>query len=570
MRRPINRHALVIGVAAYPSDPLANSVEDARRIAGPLERRGFTVTLVIDPDRDAMGEALTAFHTSAAASDLALIYLAGHAVERHGTGYFLPIDFPFPANAGALRHRAIALNELVDATNGASSRIIVLDTCRNWPAESDDQQRVSNDIDHLAQGERDWPNLLLAFATSARMGAGDGRDGEGSAFTRALCHRLLDHNFTVDECFRRVSQDVVAQRRQQPWAYSSLRETFSFSDLPRFRPIHRHAVPNPEHLGSAWLAPCPSKDALVIGLGDGRAWYAGLSGWGSTGHRDRGRIVGAADLHNHLLLAESEGTIFALRDGEEVSCEIETDSTFGIVAAPDRTGAVHLGKNIVTILRDGEDELEIVSQHDVGFDAYCAAYVSTDVIWVAGGQGRICEITRLGSKELEALGSLDFWRRGHINALAVSPDGNRVFAVGQSGVAVSLDRDGKIVEELLVGRSLTTAAGIRAKLLEVATDEVISDFLFARAALDDDVVNALDEHVDRPCYHACAHDPVRPILVIGTEESSIIVLDTRDGQIVQEIDIGSGFTAEVSGMHFLGSGELAVVDGRGHVTFFRS
>lgn len=61
MRRPLNRHALIIGAAAYPSDPLVNSAEDARRIAGPLEQRGFTVTLVINPDRDALGDALTAF-----------------------------------------------------------------------------------------------------------------------------------------------------------------------------------------------------------------------------------------------------------------------------------------------------------------------------------------------------------------------------------------------------------------------------------------------------------------------------------------------------------------------------
>ncbi|TGR35838.1 caspase family protein, partial [Mesorhizobium sp. M1C.F.Ca.ET.195.01.1.1] len=92
---------------------------------------------------------------------------------------------------------------------------------RNWPHDPDEARRTSNDLEELVADERSWSNLLLAYATSATRDAGDGAKGMGSAFSNALCRHLLDHSLTVDECFRRVSQDVVAQRNdQQPWTYS--------------------------------------------------------------------------------------------------------------------------------------------------------------------------------------------------------------------------------------------------------------------------------------------------------------------------------------------------------------
>jgi hypothetical protein len=55
------RRALVIGNAAYPDSPLANSVNDATDIADLLRRLGFDVTLQRDADRPTMEKAVDLF-----------------------------------------------------------------------------------------------------------------------------------------------------------------------------------------------------------------------------------------------------------------------------------------------------------------------------------------------------------------------------------------------------------------------------------------------------------------------------------------------------------------------------
>ena len=127
----IRRHALVVGANAYPSEELDNAVADAMCVAETLRKRSFEVVTVLDPDRTALDAAISTFKGLAIQAELALVYLAGHAVERHGAGYFLPVDFPFPPSAGRLRSIGFGLDELVAATDGAASRIVVLDACRN-------------------------------------------------------------------------------------------------------------------------------------------------------------------------------------------------------------------------------------------------------------------------------------------------------------------------------------------------------------------------------------------------------------------------------------------------------
>jgi len=562
------RHALVVGAAAYPGQPLDNAANDAGRIADALRDRGFAVTILLEPDRHALDVALATFRPLAASADLALVYLAGHAVERHGTGYFLPIDFPFPPTPGNLRFCAIGLNDFVGATDGAGSRIVVLDACRDWPADPADSSRLAGDLDALAGDQRDWPNLLLAYATSAATRAGDGLPGEGSAFTSSLCRHLLDHGLTVDECFRRVSQDVIARRKQQPWTYSSLAQTLSFTDLPRFRPIQRHTLPNPEHLTlGAWTARDSSGTGMFVGLGDSLCWHLDLGGLGRSPCPSSGPLVGAAHFGSSLALAGDAGRLFVAWDGGETTLDLGVDPSFGIVAAPGLDGATHFGAETVTCLRDSGKRLAVAARHEVGFHVYCCTYLPGGRIWAGGAHGEIVEIDpQDANSEPRDVACL----RRPVNAIAVSPDGSRVFVVGQAGLAVELDSSGTLVTELLDDRPLRTAAGIRSALIGSADDDDIRDFIFNPSALGQDVREELAEQIGRPSYHACAVAPSLPIVAIGTEESTVILLDWRDRQIFQELDVTSGHPTVVSGIHFLSDRELVVVGGQGQVTFFAS
>lgn len=335
------RHALVIGANSYFGQDLDNAIADAHRIADALRQRAFSVSTVLDPDAAAIDTVLNAFRSIAQKAEIALVYLAGHAVERHGSGYFLPIDFKFPPTAADLRYTAVPFNAFVEATNGAAARIIIADVCRNWPVDPDQARRTSNDLDELIAAERDWPNLLLAYATSATTRAGDGARGAGSTFSNSLRRHLLDHGLTMDECFRRVSQDVVATRREQhPWTYSSLAYTLSFTDLPRFAAIQRHAIPNPEHLSvGAWTTTTSDDRGVIVGLGDTRAWRADLGGFKKASYSGDDRLVGAADCGSALVLAGAEGALYCAGAIERAALTLDVDPSFGLTASPSRSGS---------------------------------------------------------------------------------------------------------------------------------------------------------------------------------------------------------------------------------------
>ncbi|MGN6306791.1 MAG: caspase family protein [Mesorhizobium sp.] len=561
------RYALVIGAVAYPDNKLNNAVEDAIRVAEALGNRGFAVTTILDPDGRSIDDALAAFKPAAQAAELAVIFLAGHAVERHGSGYFLPIDFGFPPQPASLPFTAVSLNAFVEATQGAASRIVVLDACRNWPELPDEARRLSNDLDKLVAYERGWPNLLLAYSTSSTTEAGDGRAGAGSAFSLALCRHLLDHSLTVDECFRRVSQDVIANRRgQQPWTYSSLAETLSFTDLPRFAALQRHAVPNPELLSlGAWTATDAEQRSVIVGLGDALAWSVGVPGFGQIRYRGEDRLMGAADMQKYLFLAGSTGTLYVAGAGPAPLLKLDMRHSHGLTASPTREDAVYYGADVACLLRLTRKVIKIVARYELGFEIYSCVYMPDGPIWVAGENGRICEIDpRNPDAAAREIANV----RLHVNAMAVTPTGERVFVVGQAGLALELDRCGRQVSRLLPDRAFKTAAGIRAQLLNVADDEHIRRFIFEPSKLPMDMHSELLEHLGVPGFPACAMAPSLPILAITTQESSVVLLDTRDLQVIQELDVGYGNSSLVAGVHFLSDHELVVVGGRGDVTFF--
>ena len=563
----IGRHALVIAATDYPGAELNNAVSDGGRVADALCARGFSVSIFLNPEMAAIEAALTAFTSVAQAAELAVIYLAGHAVERHGSGYFLPVDFSFPPTPGGLRHMAIGLSTFVEATTGAASRIVVLDACRNWPHDPDEARRTSNDLQELVANEREWPDLLLAYSTSATMTASDGVKGAASAFSESLCRHLLDHSLTVDECFRRVSQDVVAQRsRQQPWTYSSLAHTLSFTDLPRFAAVQRHAVPNPQHLsGGTWTTTDAQRRAVIVGVGDAMAWSVGIGGFKQVRHPGEDRLMGAADCGKLLFLAGSNGALYLAGAGRKPVIDLDVPHSFGLKASPEANSFVLYGAGTVGCFEVNAKTTKEIARHDVDFDVYCCTYMPDGLIWVAGAQGSICEIDpRDPDASIREIARV----KHHVNAMAVAPAGDRVFVVGQGGLAVELDRFGQEIKELLPDRQFKTAAGIRAQLVDLADDELIRRFVFERSKLDERLREDLAEHLGIPDYPACDLAPTLPILAVATEESSVVLLDTRDCQVIEELDVGSGNSATVSGVQFLSDHQLVVVDGRGAVTFF--
>ena len=87
------RVALVIGNASYAHAPaLANPLNDASDIGAVLERLGFAVTRLENADQAALRRGLQAFALAASASEIAVVFYAGHGIEVDQRNYLVPVD----------------------------------------------------------------------------------------------------------------------------------------------------------------------------------------------------------------------------------------------------------------------------------------------------------------------------------------------------------------------------------------------------------------------------------------------------------------------------------------------
>jgi hypothetical protein len=223
---PTVRSALVIGAGHYAGLPvLANPPNDARAMARGLTGLGYEVDLLIDPDRAgivaALGRIRNRRDTSSGQAEV--FYYAGHAIEIRGRNFLLGVDMPLaPTN---IENQAIPLDTVIGelSADRISTRILILDACRNgparWPGMGQGLAQIS-----AAQG------TYVAYSTAPGMVALDG-DGQNSPFTLALVNELARPSQPIEAVFRSVRRSVVGATagQQIPWDSSSLVEPFSFA-----------------------------------------------------------------------------------------------------------------------------------------------------------------------------------------------------------------------------------------------------------------------------------------------------------------------------------------------------
>ena len=128
------RHALVIGINAYPSMPLEAAVADAEAVSKRLKELNFEVTVLLDREATAQNirsELGTRFARTTK-DEQVLIYFAGHGVterlhDKQLEGYILPVD----VNLKDLYATAISMKELRDLTKRIPAKHILylFDSC---------------------------------------------------------------------------------------------------------------------------------------------------------------------------------------------------------------------------------------------------------------------------------------------------------------------------------------------------------------------------------------------------------------------------------------------------------
>lgn len=210
------RLALVIGNDSYVGSPLVNARTDARTMAQALRRLAFDVTAIEDGSRASMWSALRAFSGRLTASDLALVFYAGHGVQVEGNNYLIPVDFKGRSEE-EVRFNAISSNEVERALQRARIGVLVLDACRNNPFSG--ERSGSGGLARV-----DVQGLLVAYAAGAGQTASDGPIGANGIYTSELVQVLGAPGLGLRETFFEVQRRVAARtnRRQFPAIYSQL------------------------------------------------------------------------------------------------------------------------------------------------------------------------------------------------------------------------------------------------------------------------------------------------------------------------------------------------------------
>ncbi len=224
------RIALVIGNGAYVSvNGLPNPPNDARLMAGTLEKLGFKVTLVADGSMAQMSAAVTEFGSAlreAGPETTGLFYYAGHGVQSFGRNYLVPVDARL-SNAADLGLVAVDAESVLRQMFSAHNRtnIVILDACRNNPFTD------VRDLGDNGLAEMSAPTgTFLAYATAPRAVALDGLNGN-SPFTKALAEKMVTPGLPIENVFKQVRVAVLAatEGKQTPWDTSSLTNDFTFA-----------------------------------------------------------------------------------------------------------------------------------------------------------------------------------------------------------------------------------------------------------------------------------------------------------------------------------------------------
>ena len=219
-----SRLALIVGNDAYAGAPLANAANDAKAMAGLLEKAGFGVDLRTNADRATLLEATKRFAEAARGGDAKLVffYYAGHGAQLDWRNYLLPVDAKVNT-AADLPAQCLDLASLLGGLAQAKGKtfVIVLDACRDNPFGGAYRPPQKG----LSQFDAP-PGSLLAFSTApgsvaADLAVGGGRSG---LYAEHLVRELGVPATRLEDALKRVrlAVRVASNGAQVPWESTSL------------------------------------------------------------------------------------------------------------------------------------------------------------------------------------------------------------------------------------------------------------------------------------------------------------------------------------------------------------
>ena len=215
-------YALVIGIGNYKYLPkLKTAVDDATVVAEILRRDyAFEVTLLIDPSRDAIIDALDEFREKLDDTTNLLIYYAGHGWldEEVDRGYWLPVDAKTNRRSKWVSNATIS-----DTLKGLRAKhvMVVADSCFSGSL-------VRGAKVELRSGDY-WQRMArkrtrVALTSGGLEPVADAGGGKHSPFAAAFIDVLKTNTSVIDgtKLFGQIRRPVMLSANQTP-EYSDVR-----------------------------------------------------------------------------------------------------------------------------------------------------------------------------------------------------------------------------------------------------------------------------------------------------------------------------------------------------------
>ena len=221
------RIALVVGLQAYRA-PLPTAANDAGLMAQTLAAAGFDVTAARDLGGDGLRKTFREFLDKAAAGGprgVAVVYLAGRAVQFEGENYLVPVDARLTRDTD-IPIEALRLGDFTRAlaATNLGVKIVAVDGAY---ADADASGRYGSG---LALVDAD-PGSLLAFnAAPGRVAPLN--QGPYGLYATALAAAIKQGGVPIEEVFARlrVAVNTDSHGAVVPWSVSKLVTSFTFFD----------------------------------------------------------------------------------------------------------------------------------------------------------------------------------------------------------------------------------------------------------------------------------------------------------------------------------------------------
>ena len=233
------RRALLIGIDNYQNvPPLQKAVGDVQSMKPVLERLGFTVDLVTNPDRRNLNLSVSSFVAKLKPGDTALVHFSGHGIAVDGENFLLPADVPKPASGDKelVKSEGLPMTGLLERVRNAGPRVtvLILDACRDNPFAQGGTRAigVSGGLGQvqLARGAAQSGVFIMysaGYGQTARDRLDDNDREPTSLYTRTLLRKITVEGKPITDLAREVREDVEAlaitvRHEQRPAYYDEL------------------------------------------------------------------------------------------------------------------------------------------------------------------------------------------------------------------------------------------------------------------------------------------------------------------------------------------------------------